>query len=511
MKSLGSVVRSLTVCALATAVGLSAVPLAHAAPAIAPRIINGTDAPPGEFPYLVALLDAARLETENAYQAQFCGGTLTTPTTVVTAAHCVVDQKTGTLRIPSQLVIGFGQNLRDGTLRTVGVTAITPNPAYSRQTAANDIAVITLASPITDVPVLKPVTPGDPLSAPGAGTPVKVAGWGNMSTGPEKSFPEAFKVGDLVLFPDRNCGEGEPFVLNGVTFLGFTVDDVDLRFMFCASGATPDGAIIDSCQGDSGGPLIVGQGPDARLLGIVSWGEDCAAEYPGVYTRVLAEYEFLQRNQAILATAPTVPPVISVEARSTELVVSFDVPVDPLSVTAFAATVLDPVTGQAWNCFAAPRKQGPATCAVPGLVNGTAYQVTAISGNYIGNSPPSAPVVAMPVPLPFVGRIKRATPLGDGRVEFAVTPTGPNGSPLASLRVVCTPRDGGRVRGAEVRDGRAMVRQLKQGRYSCVLRAQNASGVSTSDVVAVKVGNPNRAISARSLRSSIDAARVAAV
>lgn len=51
--------------------------------------------------------------------------------------------------------------------------------------------------------------------------------------------------------------------------------------MICAG--VPDGT-KDSCFGDSGGPLTDSKG---TLIGIVSWGIDCADKnYPGVYTRV---------------------------------------------------------------------------------------------------------------------------------------------------------------------------------------------------------------------------------
>ncbi|CAL4149348.1 unnamed protein product [Meganyctiphanes norvegica] len=46
----------------------------------------------------------------------------------------------------------------------------------------------------------------------------------------------------------------------------------------------------DSCQGDSGGPLVLideTSNSSNILLGITSWGRDCASHgYPGVYTKV---------------------------------------------------------------------------------------------------------------------------------------------------------------------------------------------------------------------------------
>ncbi len=303
---------------VSTAVALAPAQASTHAPAAAPRIINGDEGDPAQFPFLVALLRADRVGAEGAFQAQFCGGTLTTPTTVVTAAHCVIDASSGQTFSPGSIVAAVGPRLRGADLRIVPVVTVTPNPAYVRRTAVNDVAVLTLAEPVTGVGVLRPLTPGEDGAVLKAGSPVRVAGWGNtVTTG--KAFPDAFRVGSLVVFPRDSCGGGADFTYGGYTFDGFDDDQANDRVMVCAAGISGDGRIIDSCQGDSGGPLVSGSGAAARLVGIVSWGEECASSFPGVYTRVSSEYEFLQQNGAIQSAAPSIAPALTVSPRSAQL------------------------------------------------------------------------------------------------------------------------------------------------------------------------------------------------
>lgn len=460
-------------------------------PAAAPRVINGDQGNPAQFPFLVALLDASRFAKDGAFQAQSCGGTLTTPTTVVTAAHCVVEEDSGAVTPANEILIGFGPDLKSAGIRTVRVAAVTPNPAYQRKSAINDIAILTLAQPVTDVPTLTPLSPQEAAAYLTPGAPLQVAGWGNVLTD-GRQFPAQFRVGNIVLFPDSSCGGGASFVLNGVKFLGFGPRDADVATMLCASGVTASGQRIDSCQGDSGGPVVAGTGGAARLIGIVSWGEACASDYPGVYTRVTAEYNFLAQNGAATAkpptAPPTVPPTITVTPASGALTITFVAAADGGTVVTFAASALNPASGAVANCFVDPPKDGsPATCSITGLANGTAYQVTAISGSPQGNTPPTAAVAATPVPVPTAGRIRAATSLGGGKVRFVVTATQDNGAPLTEDLVICVlPKSDFGAKAAAIAGRFATVRGLRAARYYCYIQATNQYGTSTSNAVVVR-------------------------
>lgn len=482
-----TIARAVTLALTATVAATFALgPAASAAPSAAPRVINGDPGVSAQYPFLVALLMTDRVEKEGPFDAQFCGGTLTTPTTIVTAAHCVVDQRTGSVREPSSLLAAFGSRLRAPGLRVVQVAQVTPNPAYARRTAINDVAVLTLASPILDVPFLRPATPAEADSLATAGSIVRVAGWGNTST-TGKSFPNGFRVGRLIVFPDTSCGSGEPFSLNGVTFRGYPSADADPTVMLCAAGVTDSGDVVDSCNGDSGGPLVAGEGPDARLVGIVSWGQACASNFAGVYTRIASMQDFLVAHNAVGSLAPTIAPALTADPQSGRIVVGFTAGPDGAQVAAFAATVVDPATGQVWNCFAEPHPDGtPSFCIVDGLANGTPYDVSGISGSAAGNSPVAGPVSVTPMPVPVVGRILRVVAATDTQVAFRVTPTDPNGSPLIATVVVCSPLGGGVPRVAAVRGRTAVVSGLRPVRYSCLLHTENAVGAADSLPVIIR-------------------------
>ena len=446
-----------------------------------PSIVNGQGIEAGQFPFVVALVDAETFEREGAFDAQFCAGSLTTPTTIVTAAHCVVDDQTGRQAEASSILVTIAENLMGADIRVVPVSTIAVHPDYDSEMVTSDVAVLTLAEAVTDVPIIMPMRPGDIPDYLSPGAPVFVVGWGNQSlTG--SSYPEAIRAGALVVFPDGACGRNEPYKIGSVTFDGFNWDEADPALMVCAAGVTASGKVIDACQGDSGGPLIGGQSGALRLIGLVSWGDDCGTRHPGVYTRIAAMAEFLMAQRAISTLPPTIAPALTVDVLSGGLRVNFAITSDGSLINQLAAAATDPVTGTTASCFAKPRRDHlPPFCTIAGLANAVSYSVSGITANEFGNSPASTPVPAVPIPVPTPGAIRAVSVGAVGQARFQVGASDANGSALVSVRVECRSLSGGAARSGPVVKGVALVTRLAAQRYTCSVVATNAVGAARSN------------------------------
>ncbi|GGJ34205.1 S1 family peptidase [Streptomyces brasiliensis] len=233
--------------AAAATTALIAAPSAVAAPE---PVVGGTTTTTTAYPFMMQITDAA--------QNQFCGGTLVAPKKVVTAAHCMVGETTGSLR-----VVG-GRTYLNGTNGTVSrVSKIWINPDYTDANDGDDVAVLTLSTSM-------PYTTASYVSSSqtgvyAAGTTARILGWGTTS---ENGSPSnQLRTATVPIVSDSSCrgSYGSDFIQSDMVCAGY------------ASGG------VDTCQGDSGGPLLIG----GVLAGITSWGEGCAeAGYPGVYTRL---------------------------------------------------------------------------------------------------------------------------------------------------------------------------------------------------------------------------------
>ena len=460
----------------------------QAAPDVTPRVVNGEPGPSADFDYLVALGDRGRYEALGMDRAQYCGGSLASTTLVITAAHCVVDV---TAR---NIVVG---SFPDGDLasesgRVVEVAAIKVHPRYNGATQSHDIAVLTLKQPLLGVPTLAPATAqeAETLTAPRA--PASVAGWGAINHSQPWRFTSVYRIGQLVVFPTSSCGEGDNFVIDGVTFRGYGPASLDSKVMLCAEGVR-NGTPVDSCVGDSGGPLMGGVGEARRLIGIVSWGlNDCATRLgPGVYARVSAFTSFL-RDAGVPFTpepsdTPLPPRITGVSTTSTSMTITVTPASGGPQPGEYAVSARDP-GGLVTSCSVeAPPRPATAKCTITELAPGTAYAVSAIAIADGTPSSPSAERIITPAGLPAKPRIVAVEMQRGGYAGFVVTNIRGNGSPILRKVVRCS-ASGYRTRSAPiVAEGLALVSGLRRGTtYTCVAIVTNEFGAQQSEKVRVR-------------------------
>ena len=228
------------------------------------EIIGGTRADPHEYPFQVALLHHGE---PDRWAAQFCGGTLISPDTVLTAGHCVVGSRATAIDVlagTNRLLPGGGQRVRARALRL--------HPGYTEGAALeNDLAIVQLWHDLP-YPTVRPAVPGDEALYP-EGTMATTIGWGDRDIRLDfQYYPLYLREVEVPIVGDATCGEAYP-------------DELVAEQMVCAGDMVDGGE--DSCYGDSGGPLMVPDGDEWVQVGIVSTGRGCARRpYPGIYTEV---------------------------------------------------------------------------------------------------------------------------------------------------------------------------------------------------------------------------------
>lgn len=270
--------------AIACALALATAPPAAGAPVAGKSVVGGALVTPGSLP------STATVQLANG----LCSGSVVSPTTVVTAAHCVVETPISKMKVRASSVSSFA----GGEL--IGVVAAVAHPGFKidfRSGIVNDIAVVKLASPTTAPPIALPTPLEDAALSP-LGAPMTVAGFGRSNPN-ALARPRLGRLRSAPVLTRSGC--------SGPGYKGFSTSA-----MVCASGRSFVQAVSGrarrdvqraTCFGDSGGPLLADTPTGPRLLGVTSYGGiyprrfefvACGLKgFPDVYTRVSAYLHFI--------------------------------------------------------------------------------------------------------------------------------------------------------------------------------------------------------------------------
>jgi secreted trypsin-like serine protease len=234
------------------------------------RIVGGQEATPNAHPYQVAQIH------QRLVLATMCGGSVISPTVILTAAHCPINSQSTTVITGAHNMNVIEPNQQR---RSVPSANYRIHANYNTQNLNNDIATMILPSALTWTHAVAPIA----LAQANAGSFENVigqsTGWGRVADGAGSS--NVLRVVTNTIISNAACA-----AVFGTAVVNHAVICID------TSGGR------GTCQGDSGGVLSVNNAGSRLQVGVTSFGSSAGCEVgsPAGFERVSAQIGWINSN-----------------------------------------------------------------------------------------------------------------------------------------------------------------------------------------------------------------------
>ncbi|XP_066149741.1 brachyurin [Euwallacea fornicatus] len=229
---------------------------------------GGWESQPHSRPYQAAIY------VETSSGSSFCGGTLISSKTILTAAHCLYQS------IGNPIIIYIGAHnmpptVEDDAAQLLG-HVYELHPDWNPSTLQNDIGMIFLFETIQETETIKFIPLASDPSIDYLGEEGLTSGWGLPGDDHSSASPVLRETTNRII-SNLACR---------LAYMGHVT-----RTNICMSGEEKR----STCRGDSGGPLVV----DGVQVGITSFGTSagCEVGWPPAFTRVSSYIEWIRAKQ----------------------------------------------------------------------------------------------------------------------------------------------------------------------------------------------------------------------
>jgi secreted trypsin-like serine protease len=220
---------------------------------------------------------------EYYYEPEFiCTGSLITSDKILTAAHCVLDE--------GFYFVKLAANTIEDESPLLEVNAAWRNPRYSAKKIVNDIGILKLTKPVTDVA---------PIALPTTSMSAKINklkkytlyGWGVDQNGDDATFLKTASIANQDAAAKKSMSK-----------YGYSSTTMLAAGNYIKSEKIYAGA----CNGDSGGPLTSVVDGIEVIIGVTSWGmRECDLGRPSIFSRVTYFLKDIKSGVAVSTQAAT--------------------------------------------------------------------------------------------------------------------------------------------------------------------------------------------------------------